>query len=108
MVDTEDEYVSVDATLNEDGIYTADLLNYIEENTKYEYYWEITIGENEPIKGALDYFTTGYLVTGIENILMENNNAVEYYNIQGVKVSNPENGIYIKKQGGKTTKVIIK
>ena len=108
MAATEDEYVSVDATLNEDGIYTADLLNYIEENTKYEYYWEITIGENEPVKGALDYFTTGYLVTGIENILMENNNAVEYYNIQGVKVSNPENGIYIKKQGGKTTKVIIK
>ena len=33
--------------------------------------------------------------------------AVEYYNLQGVKVANPEKGIFIKKAGNKTTKVIL-
>ena len=32
---------------------------------------------------------------------------VEYYNLQGVKVANPSNGIFIKKQGAKATKVIL-
>ena len=33
--------------------------------------------------------------------------AAEYYNLQGVKVANPENGIFIKKQGNKATKVVL-
>ncbi len=32
---------------------------------------------------------------------------VEYYNLQGIKVENPSKGIYIKKQGKKTTKVVL-
>ena len=32
---------------------------------------------------------------------------VEYYNLQGVKVENPEKGIFIKRQGSKTTKVVL-
>jgi hypothetical protein len=107
--DTEDEYMSVDAELNEDGTFTADLLNYLEEETRYEYYWEITLGENAPVASTLDYFITEGLVTDIDEINVDNNgNAVEYYSIQGVKVDNPEKGIFIKKQGGKTTKVIVK
>lgn len=35
------------------------------------------------------------------------NAAVEYYNLQGVKVANPENGIFVKKQGAKATKVVL-
>lgn len=31
-----------------------------------------------------------------------------YYNLQGVKVSNPENGLYIRVQGKKATKVMIR
>lgn len=31
----------------------------------------------------------------------------EYYNLQGVKVARPENGIFIKKQGSKITKVVL-
>lgn len=30
-----------------------------------------------------------------------------YYNLQGERVLNPENGIYIKSQGGKSTKVVM-
>ena len=44
--------------------------------------------------------------TAIEEIEAENA-PVEYYNLQGVKVANPENGIFIKKQGAKTTKVVL-
>ena len=45
-------------------------------------------------------------VTAIEKVEVEEA-AVEYYNLQGVKVANPEKGIFIRKQGNKTTKVIL-
>ena len=45
--------------------------------------------------------------TGTTNLVIDNNDcAVEYYNLQGVRVSNPENGIFIRRQGDKTIKVI--
>lgn len=57
-----------------------------------------------PIVCTFTSETTG----GIENV--ENNDAnapVEYYNLQGVKVANPENGIFIRVQGGNATKVVL-
>ena len=51
-------------------------------------------------------FTTNQ-VTGVENIIIENQGNVEYYNLQGVKVAKPENGVFIRVQGGKATKVIL-
>ncbi len=45
--------------------------------------------------------------SAIENVEVDANAPVEYYNLQGVKVANPENGIFIKKQGNKTTKVVL-
>lgn len=46
--------------------------------------------------------------TGINNVIADadENAPVEYYNLQGVKVEKPENGIFIKKQGAKATKII--
>lgn len=39
----------------------------------------------------------------------DNANApVVYYNLQGVRVENPENGIFIRQQGNKSTKVLVK
>ena len=47
-------------------------------------------------------------LTGIESVDAEEVEApVEYYNLQGVRVMNPENGLYIKRQGNKVTKVIL-
>ena len=46
-------------------------------------------------------------LTGVESVIAGENAPVEYYNLQGVKVARPENGIFIKKQGGKTTKVVL-
>lgn len=38
----------------------------------------------------------------------DNEAAVEYFDLQGRKVNNPQNGIFIRRQGSKTSKVIIK
>ena len=45
--------------------------------------------------------------SALDEIVTEENAAVEYYNLQGVRVMNPEKGIYIKRQGGKTSKVVL-
>ncbi|MBQ7941501.1 MAG: chitobiase/beta-hexosaminidase C-terminal domain-containing protein [Muribaculaceae bacterium] len=45
--------------------------------------------------------------TGIEDAMIDADAPVEYYNLQGVKVANPENGIFIKRQGGKAIKVVL-
>ncbi len=45
---------------------------------------------------------------GIEAIKSIENAPIEYYNLQGIKVVNPNNGIYIKVQGGNATKAYIK
>lgn len=45
--------------------------------------------------------------SGIEDITVEAADAenAEYYNLQGVKVANPANGVYVRVAGGKATKV---
>ena len=46
---------------------------------------------------------------GVNDIVVDEANApVEYYNLQGVRVANPENGLYIRVQGKKATKVLVK
>ena len=51
--------------------------------------------------------TANDVATGVEGIAVDENVPVEYYNLQGVKVENPSNGIFIRKQGTKTTKVVL-
>lgn len=47
--------------------------------------------------------------SAIDNIVADDANApVEYFNLQGVKVQNPENGLYIKRQGKTVEKVVIR
>ena len=49
------------------------------------------------------------ITTGVDDILTDDANApVEYYNLQGVRVANPESGLYIRVQGKKATKVLVK
>ena len=51
---------------------------------------------------------TSYEVNGVEDVIVEDNLPAVYYNLQGVKVANPENGVFIKVKGGKATKVLVK
>ena len=55
------------------------------------------------------YFNGDNNESGIIDTLLDNSNApVEYYNLNGIRVENPANGIYICKQGNNVKKVIIK
>ena len=55
-----------------------------------------------------DFMIQGVDFSGIENNLIDNNKEAEYYNLQGVRVLNPERGVYIKREGGKVSKVIVR
>ena len=56
------------------------------------------------VKWLNDQFTG----SGVENIEYNSNAPIEYYNLQGCKISNPKNGIFIKVQAGKAQKIAIK
>ncbi|MGM9853255.1 MAG: choice-of-anchor J domain-containing protein [Muribaculaceae bacterium] len=48
-------------------------------------------------------------VTGVDDIVTDSTDApVEYYNLQGLRITNPEPGLYIRVQGKKASKVLIK
>lgn len=46
--------------------------------------------------------------SAVEEIQAIDDSKIEYFNLQGVKVSGNEPGIYIRRQGNKTSKVIVK
>lgn len=47
--------------------------------------------------------------TGVDDINADDANApVEYYNLQGIRVINPNAGVYIRRQGNTVTKVLVK
>lgn len=62
-------------------------------------------GDKVTLKKAYIVHKTG---AGIADITVDENAPVEFYNLQGVRVANPENGLYIRRQGNKATKVFVK
>lgn len=46
--------------------------------------------------------------SGVKDAVATQNAPVEYYNLQGVKVANPSNGIFVRRQGNEVKKVVIK
>lgn len=63
--------------------------------------------ENTYTTPANEALVVADTMTGIADIAVDANAPVEYYNLQGVKVENPANGIFVKKQAGKATKVVL-
>lgn len=47
-------------------------------------------------------------ISGVETIEADTNAEVEYFNIQGMRVANPANGLYIRRQGTKVEKVYVR
>lgn len=45
---------------------------------------------------------------GVEDIATDNSASVQYYNLQGVPVANPEKGLYIVNKGGKVYKTLVR
>lgn len=83
-----DQWASYSARVSEDG-----------KTAQIAAYWA-----NGKKCGLYEFNPTGS--SAIEEIAADNA-PVEYYNLQGVKVANPENGIFVKKQGTKATKVVL-
>lgn len=61
-------------------------------------------------KNGLDSEVKTILVKGVASALFEinadENAPVEYFNLQGIRVANPENGVFIRRQGSTVTKVV--
>jgi len=59
---------------------------------------------------TLKKVTLVYPTSGVKSVVAaDNENApVEYFNLQGVRVNNPANGLYIRRQGNQASKVLIK
>lgn len=71
--------------------------------------WEFEDGNNDSYFFTFE-MTEGLVgMTGIEAIEANDENApAEYFNLQGVKVANPANGLFIRRQGSKVEKVVIR
>ena len=81
--------------------------------TVYQYYNDASEDTAEGEKGDpfMKVEMSNYVaVTGIDDIKAEDANAeAEYYNLQGIRVAQPESGnIYIRRQGGKVSKQIVR
>lgn len=59
------------------------------------------------ISSDLTYLQDGS-TTGVEEIEAAEDVEAVYYNLQGVRVANPENGLYIRVAGNKATKVYVR
>lgn len=60
-------------------------------------------------KGAPSLYVINYeKATGVADIEAADNAPVEYFNLQGVRVANPENGLYIRRQGANVQKVMVR
>ncbi|MEZ3562888.1 MAG: hypothetical protein K1V72_00995 [Duncaniella sp.] len=83
-------------------------------DTRWCFTWNITPGTYTltEISGGGRFSGFTYEVTGssaITDINVDNANApVEYFNLQGIRVENPANGLYIRRQGNKVEKVYVK
>lgn len=55
-----------------------------------------------------NFYVKGDKESGVENVEIDANAPAEYFNLQGVRVENPANGLYIVRQGNKVTKQVIR
>lgn len=72
----------------------------------YHYVADGTVCGGWQIKNIL---VMGKKSSAVSDITVEDSDApVVYYNMQGVRVANPSNGLYIRVQGKKATKVLVR
>ena len=72
-----------------------------------------TAGQDSSDKNYTGYLAHVYIFyresgAGVADVMVDENAPVEYYNLQGVRVNAPENGIFIRRQGNKVEKIMVK
>ncbi|MDE7413973.1 MAG: hypothetical protein K2N05_09355 [Muribaculaceae bacterium] len=65
-------------------------------------------GEQYVVFATDENSTPDWGMSGVANVDTDNNVAPKYFNLQGVQVANPENGLYIVVKGDKASKVLVK
>lgn len=92
------------------GTATSLPINLVPDGTgKYSYYVEALDADGSYTRhsNTVTVDLSAFL-SGVENITIDDANApVEYFNLQGVRVENPANGIYIRRQGNSVTKIVV-
>ncbi|MDE7419679.1 MAG: hypothetical protein K2N35_05680 [Muribaculaceae bacterium] len=86
--------------------YTLDLPLTAVKGNEYSVVALLTNAATGEIVNATEISMTKDGTTAVDSIEMDA--PAEYYNLQGLKVSNPSNGIYLRRQGDTTTKVVIR
>jgi len=80
----------------------------LDKTGKFNVYAEYTSGTDVMYSAVKTIEVESGSTTGIEGVEADENAPAEYYNLQGVRVANPENGIFIRRQGAKVEKVYVK
>lgn len=80
---------------------------------EYNYYADFCIVAYPEDNDNGDYFYMSFYFdkadnTSVNSVGIDNNAPAEYFNLNGVRVANPSNGIFICKQGADVKKVIVK
>lgn len=109
-----DTYLSVPFEVKDGNLVTTEVLsatdpNYLDPNTGLVTYAVTITATNTALKASVtrDFNITVKSASGIDDVYGDDNAPAEYYNLQGVKVENPEKGVYIKKQGSKIAKIVL-
>ena len=63
----------------------------------------VTVYNGEPSL----YVTNFTAAAGLDSVMVDADAPVEYFNLQGIRVENPENGVFIRRQGTTVTKVVM-
>lgn len=64
------------------------------------------LSDHYPLIATFEVMVKGY--TGIESLKTDDTGKATYYNLNGQRVSNPDNGLFIKQSGSNSSKRIIK
>lgn len=97
--------IALDGTI--DVATDANMNDLIADVKSWEAFSADKVVNGYPALAAFDYGES----SGISDIVVdevEANGPAVYYNLQGVEVANPENGIYIVRRGNKVTKELIR
>lgn len=86
---------------------TADLKAYEGKKIKVQFLYTSST-ERAGTWEIKEFVVTGDKSQGVADVEVVEDAPAVYYNLQGVRVENPENGLYIKVQGKKSSKVYIK
>ena len=60
------------------------------------------------LENRVNWLNNQWTGTGIDEIETNENAPIEYYNLQGIKIVTPQNGIFIKVKGNNASKITLK